>query len=114
MIPAWRMASFAALIWSSGTGCLAKKEDGSAVDEEGCTVVRGTAKVTEVRMASPPSWTTASGSGTVLGVSPVDFFLILLSLRGTSSSSSSGRLMTCGGAARKVQSTGEKYSRPEL
>src|SRR3954469_4888058 len=45
-----------------------------------------------------------SGVGVVCGVLPARAFLFLLFTSGTSSSSS-GRSMTCGGAAKKIQST---------
>ena len=54
MTPAWRMASLAAPVWSSGTWCVEKREGGSALDNGGQTLVNDTAKDTVARATLPP------------------------------------------------------------
>ena len=97
MIPPWRIASFAAPAWSSGTWCVVKRE--------GCgALVSGSAKDTVCRVVFPSSATRASGTVTSWVTLLADAFLLLLYFSGSSSSSSSGRVIkTLDGATEKKE-----------
>ena len=105
MSPAWRIASFAAPAWSSGTWCVVKRE--------GCgALVNGSAKDTVCRVVFSSSAIRISGAVTSWGTLLADAFLLLLRFSGSSSSSSSGRLITVlGGATEKDQDQRSRVSR---